>query len=270
MDDFLLRALLAGLGVAAVAGPLGCFVVWRRMAYFGDTLAHASLLGVALGLMTEVGTTVGIALVCVAVALALANLRQVSTIASDTMLGILSHGTLAVGLVVIGTLETVRVDLLSYLFGDILAVTWADLALVYGGGALLLLVLMKIWRAMLAITVHEELAAVEGVRTGWARLVYTLMVALVIAVGMKVVGIILITSMLIIPAAAARRFARTPESMALLASLFGVFAVLLGLGGSMRYDMPSGPAIVAAAFGLFVITGIVAHIRMALKSRTEA
>jgi zinc transport system permease protein len=251
MDDFLLRALLAGLGVALVAGPLGAFVVWRRMAYFGDTLAHSALLGVALAFLLEVNVNLAIVGVCVAVAVILVALQQQQRLASDTLLGILSHASLSLGLVALAFLEGLRVDLMGYLFGDILAVTSTDLYWIYGGGLAVLAVLAAIWRPLLAATVHEELARVEGVPVVAVRLTYMVLIAVVIAVAMKVIGILLITSLLIIPAATARFFARSPEQMALLGSLFGCLAVGGGLYGSMNWDLPAGPAVVVAAALLF-------------------
>ncbi|HUH86248.1 MAG TPA: zinc ABC transporter permease subunit ZnuB [Stellaceae bacterium] len=254
MDDFLLRALVAGIGVALVAGPLGCFVVWRRMAYFGDTLSHSALLGVALGLLLGVDLTFSVMVLCVALALLLVALQRQRRIAGDTLLGIMAHSTLSLGLVAIAFLETVRVDLMGYLFGDILAVQPIDLAWIWGGGALALAATVALWRPLLAITVHEELAEVDGIDVARTRLLFMVLVALVVAVAMKVVGILLITSLLILPAAAARRLARTPEAMAAMAALAGALAVAAGLGASLRWDLPTGPAIVLAAGALFALS----------------
>ncbi len=254
MDDFVLRAALAGIGVAAVAGPLGSFVVWRRMAYFGDTLSHSALLGVALGFLLDVNLNLAVVVLCITLALVLVALQQQRRLPGDTLLGIMSHSALSLGLVAFAFLETVRIDLMSYLFGDILAVAPADLAWIYGGGALALAALIAIWRPLLAITVHEELAQVDGVNVPATRLAFMLLVALVIAVAMKVVGILLITSLLILPAAAARRFARTPEAMAALAALAGAIAVLGGIAASLRWDLPTGPAIVLSASALFALS----------------
>ncbi|MDQ2105057.1 zinc ABC transporter permease subunit ZnuB [Azospirillum isscasi] len=257
MDDFVLRALAAGCGLALVAGPLGSFVVWRRMAYFGDTLAHSALLGVALGFLLGVNPLVGVVGVCVALALALVGLQRRRALASDTVLGILSHSSLSLGLVAIAFLETLRVDLVAYLFGDILSVTPADLAWIYGGGAAALGGLLLLWRRLLAVTVDEDLARVEGMPVEALRLAFMLLIALVIAAAMKIVGILLITSLLIIPAAAARRFSRTPEAMAALASVFGIAAVLGGLFSSLSWDLPGGPSIVVAAAALFLASVLV-------------
>ncbi|MFQ5970901.1 MAG: metal ABC transporter permease [Alphaproteobacteria bacterium] len=254
MDDFIVRAALGGIGVAAVAGPLGAFVVWRRMAYFGDSLAHSALLGVALGLLLGTSLNLSIIAVCLAAAILLVLLQQQRYLATDTLLGILAHGSLSLGLVAIAFLETVRFDLLSLLFGDVLAISVRELRWIYLAGALSLAMLAVIWRPLLAITVHEDLARVEGVPVLPVRLAFMLLIAIVIAFALKVVGIILITSLLIIPAAAARRLSRTPEQMAVMAAILGSVAVLGGLWGSWSWDTPSGPSIVVAAVVLFVLS----------------
>ncbi|ACO76353.1 zinc ABC transporter, permease protein [Azotobacter vinelandii CA] len=252
MADFLLNALLAGLALALVAGPLGSFVVWRRMAYFGDTLSHAALLGVAVGLLLDVSPTLAVIAGCLLLAVLLVALQQRQALASDTLLGILAPSTLSLGLVVLSFMDDVRIDLMSYLFGDLLAVGPGDLAWILGGSALVMLLLVPLWRPLLAITVHEELARVEGLPVAGIRLALMLLIALVIAVAMKIVGVLLITSLLIIPAAAAQRHARTPEQMAAGASFLGVVAVCAGLSLSWFQDTPAGPSIVVCAAVLFL------------------
>jgi len=251
MDEFLLRALAAGLGLALVAGPFGCFVVWRRMAYFGDTLAHSALLGVVLGMVAGLSPSLGIAVLAVALAVVLGLSQGQKKLASDTVLGIVSHGALAAGLVALSLLDDVRVNLVGWLLGDILAVGWIDVAVIWGGGAVALLALWKLWPSLLATTIDEDLAAAEGHDVTRARLGLMLLIALVVAGAMKVVGVLLVTALLIVPAAAARALARTPEQMALWASVLGVVAVICGLGGSWRFDTPSGPSVVLAAVVLF-------------------
>jgi zinc transport system permease protein len=252
MDDFLVRAGLAGIGVALVSGPLGAFIVWRRMAFFGETLAHSALLGVALGLVLGTNLNLAIVAVCVVFAVLLVLLQRQHYLAGDTLLGILAHSSLSLGLVVVALIGTLRIDLMALLFGDVLAVTAADLAWIWGGGALALAILVAIWRPLLALTVHEDLARVEGVPVTVVRFAFMLLIALVIAVALKIVGVLLITSLLIIPAAAARRVATTPEQMALAASLAGAGAVVFGLWGSWTWDTPTGPSIVLAAMALFL------------------
>lgn len=251
MDEFLTRALAAGIGLALAAGPFGCFVVWRRMAYFGDTLAHSALLGVVLGLLAGIEPSLGILALAVVLAVILGLSQGQKRLASDTVLGIVSHGALASGLVALSLLESVRVNLMGWLMGDILAVGWGDVAVIWGGGAVALLALARLWPTLLAMSVDEDLAAAEGHNVARARLGLMLLVALVVAGAMKVVGVLLVTSLLIIPAAAARALSRTPEQMAGWASVVGVAAVVCGLGGSWRFDTPTGPSVVVAAVLLF-------------------
>ena len=265
MDDFILRALLAGFGVAIIAGPMGCFVVWRRMAYFGDTVAHAALLGVALAIMLQVNILIGVLTVGAAIAVALFLLQDRLALATDTLLGILSHASLAIGLVAIALMANIRVDLLGYLFGDILAVGWADLTIIWAGALVLMGLLAMMWRPLLAVTVSPDLAAAEGMPARRTRLAYVLALAVLIALAMKLIGILLITALLIVPAAAARPFARSPEIMAVLAALIGMAAVSGGIGASLVLDTPSGPSIVVMAVTLFVLGLAVNAARQSLR-----
>jgi zinc transport system permease protein len=254
LDDFFSRALVAGIGLALTTGPLGCLIVWRRMAYFGDTMAHSALLGVALAFLFEINLTVGVFIAAMFVSMALLALQRRGALSTDALLGILSHATLAIGLVMVAFMTWVRVDLMGFLFGDILAVSRLDIAMIYGGGALVLGLVAWLWRPLLAATVNEELARAEGMAPDRSRFVFMLMMALVIAIAMKIVGILLITALMIIPAAAARRFATTPEQMAVMASVIGAVAVVGGLFGSLEFDTPSGPSIVVAALALFLLS----------------
>jgi len=254
LDDFFTRALMAGVGIALAAGPLGCFVVWRRMAYFGDTMAHSALLGVALAVMFQINVVAGVFVVATVASLALLLLQKQEALSTDALLGILSHSTLAIGLVMVAFMSTVRFDLMGLLFGDILAVSKLDLALIWGGGAAVLAILAWLWKPLLAATVNPEIAEAEGLRPERARIIFMLLMAAVIAIAMKVVGIMLITSLLIIPAATARRLSATPEMMAIVAALAGAVAVVVGLTGSLQFDTPSGPSIVVAALLLFLLS----------------
>ncbi|RMN68073.1 zinc ABC transporter permease subunit ZnuB [Pseudomonas syringae] len=252
-------ALLAGVALAVVAGPLGSFVVWRRMAYFGDTLSHAALLGVALGFLLDISPTIAVTVGCLLLAVLLVTLQQRQPLASDTLLGILAPSTLSLGLVVLSFMHEVRIDLMAYLFGDLLAISPADLGWILGGSTLVLVLIVALWRPLLAMTVHEELARVEGLPVATLRMTLMLLIAVVIAVAMKIVGVLLITSLLIIPAAAAQRHARSPEQMALGASLLGVIAVCAGLSLSWFKDTPAGPSIVVCAAALFLLSFVLSR-----------
>lgn len=254
LDDFVVRALVAGIGVALVAGPLGCFIVWRRMAFFGATMSHAALLGVSLAFLLNINVTLGIIGACAVTAIVLLSLTRLQVLPTDALLGLLAHAALALGLVAISFQDTLRIDLMGLLFGDILSVSRGDLAWILGGGAAALGVLALIWRPLLSATVHEELAMVEGVRVRLTYAVFVLLMAVVVAIAMKIVGLLLIISMLVIPPAVARRFARTPEVMAALAALVGVVSVVGGIEASLAWDTPAGPSIVTTATVLFVVS----------------
>lgn len=257
LDDFLIRAALAGIGVALAAAPLGCFVVWRRMAYFGDATSHAALLGVALALSLELPVFGGVLLVSLAMALIVSGLNGRS-ISTDALLGVMAHGALAIGLVAVSLLPNQRVDLSTYLFGEILAVTRADLLIIWGGATVSVVLLIWRWQALLAATLNPDLATASGVNPRREQLILTLALALTVAVALKVVGALLIAAMLIIPAAAARPFSRSPETMAIMAAIIGTVSALGGLAASFIFDTPTGPSIVSTAAILFAILAGVA------------
>lgn len=255
MDDFIARALIAGLLLAAVAGPLGCFIVWRRMAYFGDTLSHSALLGIAFGLLFDLNMQLAVVLACCLIAVLLVFMEKNKSLAGDTLLGILAHSSLALGLVMI-SFTPVQIDLQSYLFGDLLTVSLRELWWIAGGAVLALVTLTVFWNRLLAITLHSELAQVEGLNVTRLRLLLMLVMAVVVAVSMKVVGVLLITSLMIIPPATARHFARSPETMAVGASIAGGLAVFGGITASDFWDTPTGPSIVATAALLFLLSAL--------------
>lgn len=253
MADFLVYALIAGICIALVAGPLGCFVVWRRMSYFGDTLAHSSLLGVALAILLSVNLQLAIITSCVVFAAVLLLLERRQILATDTLLGIIAHSTLAFGLLVLSLSDMVQVNLMAFLFGDLLTVTRNDLVWIISSCLVTAGLLIYFWDQFLALTVHRELAQIEGIAVDRLYSLLILLIALLIAVAMKIVGVLLITSLLIIPAAAARRLANTPEQMAVGAAVAGCLSVLGGMLMSYYWDTPAGPSIVATACCLFIL-----------------
>ena len=250
---------MAGLGLALVAGPLGCVVIWRRMAYFGDTLAHSALLGVALAVSVDVMPVIGVAITGVGIAAVLFWLEKNREFSTDTLLGILSHSALALGLIVLSIAQTrgSGIDLMAYLFGDILAVSRMELIWIYISAMVILSLFAYLWRPLLSISVHEELARTDGVSVSRTRFIFMLLLALTIAVAIKVVGILLITALLIIPAASARLFSSTPIQMVLLSVGFAISSVIFGLASSLYWDIPTGPAIVVAAAIVFFISHLV-------------
>ncbi|MEL7151170.1 MAG: iron chelate uptake ABC transporter family permease subunit [Pseudomonadota bacterium] len=254
LDDFMTRATLAGIGVGIAAAPLGCFVVWRRMAYFGDATAHAAILGVALSLAFQTSIFLGTVAVALMMALTVTFLSG-RGYAMDTLLGVLSHAALAFGLVAVSFLSGIRIDLMAYLFGDILAVSRTDLAVIWGGAVVVVALIAWRWSALLTATLNEELAYAAGLNPRREQLILTLALAITVAVAIKVVGVLLIAAMLIIPAAAARGLARTPEAMAVIAAAIGALSAVAGLRGAYIFDTPAGPSIVCVAAICFALFG---------------
>jgi zinc transport system permease protein len=252
--EFLIPALLAGIGVALIAAPLGAFIVWQRLAYMGDTLAHSSLLGVAFSLLLSTDVQLGIVIVCVMVALILLAWQDQRQLPTDTILGIISHSALAVGLIFISLFDGTRLNLSAYLLGDILTTTERDVFLIYALAVVVAALIRYFWTPLLSLTVSPELAQVEGVPVKRLRLLLLLLVALTIAFAIQVVGVLLITALLIIPAASARQFARTPEAMVLFTGLIAVISVVGGLLVSLFWDIPAGPAVISFSSLLFALS----------------
>lgn len=252
MIELLLPAMIAGIAVSLTAGPLGCLLVWRRMAFFGDTLSHGALLGIALGVLLSIHPTVAVLLSSCLIALGLYGLQFRRDLTPDTLLGVLAHTALAFGMIAVSMIDGAKPNLTALLFGDILFVTWAHAISTALAAAAMLAVIALAWRNLLNTTVQEDLAQLEGVHTAATRLLLMILMALAVAFAMRIVGLLLVTALLIVPAAAARRFARNPESMAVLASLIGAGSVITGMAASWQFDLPAGPAIVASAALFFL------------------
>ena len=253
-EDFLFRALIAGIGIALVTGPLGCFVVWRRLSFFGDTLAHSALLGVILSVSFDINISLSVFVVSSLVALLLLKLQNTTNLASDSLLGLLSHSSLAIGLVVLGFLSFIRFDIMGVLFGDILSVNVNDLLIIWIGGATILVVLWRIWKPLFAATVNYELAEAEGMQPDRINVIFTILLAALIAISIKMVGLLLITGMLIIPTAMARNLSNNPKQMVIFSIIGGLLSVFIGLYTSFEINTASGPTIITVALILFILS----------------
>jgi len=265
-DDFLVRAMLASVGVALAAAPLGCFVIWRRMAYFGDATAHAAVLGIALSLALSTPIFAGVLIACLFMAITVSSLSG-RGFSMDTMLGVASHSSLAIGLVAVSFLSGIRIDLMSYLFGDILAVGYIDLIVIWGGAFTVLGLMIWRWSGLLLSTLNPDLALASGFNPKQEQLILTIALAIVVAVAIKVVGVLLIAAMLIVPAATARAFSHTPEAMAVIAAGIGALCGLSGLQTSYLLNTPTGPTIVCMSAFLFIITHIAYRLLLPLVLR---
>ena len=254
IDDFFIRALIAGIGIALVTGPLGCFVIWRRLSFFGDTLSHAALLGVTFSISFDINISLSVFIVSSIVALILIRLQKNTNLAGDALLGLLAHSSLAIGLVVLGFLSFIRFDIMGLLFGDILSVTLNDLLIIWIGGAVIILILTLIWRPLFASTVNYEIAEAEGLSPEKYNILFTILMAAIIAISIKMVGLLLITGMMIIPAAAARNLSNSPKQMVIISIIFGLLSVLIGLYASLEINTPSGPSIITTSLLFFILS----------------
>ena len=254
LDDFIVRAIIAGIGIALVTGPLGCFVVWRRLSFFGDTLAHSALLGVLISITLYINVSLTIFVVASLVAILLLRLERTTNLAGDSLLGLISHSSLAIGLVILGFLSFIRFDVMGVLFGDILSVNSNDLLVIWIGGALILVVLSYIWKPLFASTVNYELAEAEGMKPERVNAIFTILLAALIAISIKMIGVLLITGLLIIPTAMARNLSDNPRQMVILSIIGGLLSVLIGLYASFEINTSSGPSIVVVALILFILS----------------
>ena len=253
-DDFIVRAIIAGIGIALVTGPLGCFVVWRRLSFFGDTLAHSALLGVLISITLDINVSLTIFVVASLVAILLLRLERTTNLAGDSLLGLISHSSLAIGLVILGFLSFIRFDVMGVLFGDILSVNSNDLLVIWIGGALILVILSYIWKPLFASTVNYELAEAEGMKPERVNAIFTILLAALIAISIKMIGVLLITGLLIIPTAMARNLSDNPRQMVILSIIGGLLSVLIGLYASFEINTSSGPSIVVVALILFILS----------------
>jgi len=254
MDDFFIRALIAGIGIALVTGPLGCFVIWRRLSFFGDTLSHAALLGVTFSISFDINISLSVFIISSLVAIILLRLQKNTNLAGDALLGLLAHSSLAIGLVVLGFLSFIRFDIMGLLFGDILSVTLSDLLIIWIGGGVIILILTLIWRPLFASTVNYEIAEAEGLGPEKYNILFTILMAGIIAISIKMVGLLLITGMMIIPAAAARNLSNSPKQMVIISVIFGLLSVSIGLYASLEINTPSGPSVITTSLLFFILS----------------
>ena len=254
LDDFLVRSVIAGLIMVTIAAPMGCLMVWQRLAFLSDTLGHAAVMGVGLGLLLEVTPIFGVLAVALLIVFALNRVNSFNTALSETTLAIISNPGLAGGIILVGLLPAQSVNLEAILFGDLLATTTGDLIRLLVSTVLLLLVLQHYWQSFVAVSVSREIAQAEGIEVRKVQFLMYIMIALLVAVMMKVMGVLLIAAMLVIPTTSARLFSRSPEQMVAVSALYGLGALAGGISSSFQFDWQTGPAIVVSATILLLLT----------------
>ena len=253
LDGFIINALIAGICVSIIAGGLGCFVVWKKMAYFGDSLSHSSLLGIAIGISLGLNFTIGTFITCIIFASLLTYLQNKNILSNDTLLGILAHAALSIGIIAI-SISNQYVNLDAYLFGDILTVTEPETYWFISAAVLVFIILYIIWEKLVLMTIDENIAKSEGINTSLVHSIFLILLVIFVATCVKVVGILLITSMLIIPAAASRQITNSPTKMAFGSGLIAIASVFIGIFSSIIFDIPTGPSIIAILTIIFILT----------------
>lgn len=253
-EPFFVRALLAGLLLAIATATVGVFVVMRKMSFFGDAVAHFAFTGIALGFLLGIDPIVAAVMFSVLVALGIGFLEHRSALSSDTTIGVFFAASIAFGVFLIGLLKGYRPDLFQYLFGDILAITTNDLITAGMLVAVVLLLMFFAWSPLLAATLNRDLAKVYGIKVQrWEYVLLTLL-AIVTAISIKTVGILLVTAMLIVPAAAAKNIARSTKSLWLITVALSLVSVVVGLLGSYYWNTASGPTIVLVSVLGFIFS----------------
>ena len=257
LDDFVIRALIAGLLMVSIAAPMGCLMVWQRLAFLSDTLGHAAVLGVGIGIGLQIHPMLGVLAVILLIVLSLSRVNSFNNALSETTLAIISHSGLAAGLILLGTMPSQNISLESILFGDLLATSENDLMMIAITVTVLVFLLLHHWRSFVAVSVSREIAQAEGIEVRKTQFLMYLMIALLVAVMMKVMGVLLIAAALVIPTSSARLVSRSPEQMVLFSAIFGIGSLAGGMTSSFHFDWQTGPAIVLSAAVLLVITLVV-------------
>jgi zinc transport system permease protein len=256
-DHFMAKAFFVGLLISLLCGPMGSLVLWQRMSFFGDTLAHASLLGVSMAALFDIPLPLGLGGTTLAVGFFIHLLSQKKNLPLNTLLAIATQITLALGIIGI-SLTRQQGYMTSFLFGDLLALDRLDLILICAVVPLVLSLIKLFWRPFIIVILNEEIAAAEGLPVRRLKLIYTLVFALSIAIVSRTVGVLLVVSLLIIPAAAARLVSKTPESMAIRAIIIGMASICLGLFLSWKLDLPTTPTVTLSATLILIALAIYA------------
>jgi len=261
--QLLLPAWIMGTLLVFLTAPLGCLMLWRRMSFFADTMAHGTLLGVAvagaLSLPLWMGVTL-LALLLVAVLWVLHDPR----LPSDALLALCSATLLCSGLLFIQHLPSLRPELLSYLFGDLLTISWNDLPTFAAVILLALAVLYKSWQAQIRTAIDPDIAASEGIHNQWQRLIFMLLLALFTVLALRAVGSLLMGALLVIPALTARLLAHSPRQMVIWAFVMAQIGITVGLWSSAGLDISTRLSIVLTMAILFILIFTVQKIRTSI------
>ena len=256
IDEFIINAIFCGIGIALISGLMGCFVVWKKMAYFGDSLGHSAVFGVGIGILLGANQDLAIIFTVISFAILFTYLQNKDFFSSDVILGILAHGALSIGIILLSISNNANFNLHALLFGDILAASEKQIYIIFVAAALIYCLIGYNWQALILNTISRDLAKSQNISNFKMDLLLTTIMALVVAISIKIIGALLITSMLIIPPSSAKRLVNNPKSMAVISTLIALLAVICGIALSYYFDIPSGPAIIMISFIIFILTNL--------------
>lgn len=266
---FAQRALVGGILIAVACSLLSFFVVVRRLAFVGMGISHAAFGGVALGLAAGIDPVLSAGGFCALVAVGIGWLTHRGRFHEDTVIGVLFVTAMAMGVVLVRVANAYNLDLMSYLFGSILALGWTDVAIIAAISSLALLYELLFFKELLFLSFDRETAVASGLPVLAVDYGFLVVLSLVIVVSIKLVGIILVSALLVIPAAAGMQLSRNYRGAMVLSLLVSTAAVFLGLFLSFRYNVASGAAIVLVLFALFLLSFSAASVRSLLRGRGE-
>ena len=256
MDNFILLAIISGIGIAFITGLLGCFVVWKKMAYFGESLGHSAVLGIGIGLLLGIGDNIAVLLVIITFSLIVTYLQNKEAFSNDLILAVLAHGLLSIGIILISINPDPNFNLHSFLFGDILTVSLNEIFLIFLSAIFIYLIILTNWKALLITIISKDLAKSQNINNFKIELLFTFTMALAVAISIKIIGALLITSMLIIPSSCAKQLVNNPKNMVIISIIISILSILIGILCSYYFDIPSGPAIILTSFSAFFIINL--------------
>ena len=258
-EPFMQRALLGGMLTGALGGVLGSFAVLRQLSFFSDALGHSSLLGITLGILLGVNPTLVLIPFAVLFALLVSQLVERSALPTDALLNIVYSSSLAIAILALSRVETYRGGIQQLLFGDILGISRLDVIVIAAFLVASVIYLGLSMRAQVLLTLNQDLACAMGVHTRWHGLAFVILLAVVVAISIKAVGVLLISAFVVIPACAGRLLSRSFPVYVMISSAIGGGCALLGLFFSGLTNLPSGPSVVMVQFLGFLLAMLLSN-----------
>ncbi len=244
IEPFMIKALIAGTIIAVIGGFLGCIIVWRRLACFSDCISHAVLPGIALGFIFNISLAWSAFFTAILISVFLGKFKEKLVVSIDTFLIIIAQIMFSLGVIILYKNPQINSNLMNLLLGDILSISTVSLVISGLAGLLICAVLIFNWNKIITMCINEEIAISEGIKANFLNLIILILIAIFTAISMQSIGIILATSILLIPTTTARMFSKSAISMPYIACFIGILGIVFGISLSYFIDVPTSPAIV--------------------------